>query len=439
MERHRKTYDRFVVLFKEKGLKITTTFEEFDAMCVPKKQTNKIRLNYIAKCGHPSNSNIASVLYREDFSVICVPCIVYNRYKKLFKDKKCELLTSYEDFVSTGSTLPNYECLNVEYKAVCGHINVGGIKPFKEGWGENCKECSNKLQQSSKMLEDGSSGGNSLEDNNISILIEKLKEKYKIKLTDDGCLADLAIKPTGSNNDNWLMVQIKSTGAKSDRYSYVFGRTDGYDNCLVLCICNEKIWHFNGNNTKTKTISISRSKKFENEIKNSDELCLIIDEYIKNIPLFKFHEINIPISKSTKVEQIYRIHRETKCNFLDFVCPDRTNLRHDFTVNGYKVQEKVGSSCRVSLERTFGNNKKYPYKKSENDFYWIHMPCKRLFLLFPENVLISEKYIETKNQNGRRAICYNLKNISEKDHKWNKYLFDYENLEEDELKIMFSS
>jgi hypothetical protein len=437
MERHRKTYDRFVVLFKEKGLNITTTFEEFDVMCVPKKQTNKIRVDYIARCGHRENSNIASVLYKKDFSVICIQCIVYSRYKKLFEDKKCELLTSYEDFVSIGSTLPNYECLNVEYKAACGHLNIGGIKPFKEGWGENCKECNNLLQQSSRMLEDGSSGANSLEDDNISILIEKLKDKYNIKLTDDGCLADLAIKHN-KTDDKWLMVQIKSTGAKSDRYSYVFKGSDKYKNCLILCICNEKMWHFNGNNMKTKTISISRSRKFENEIKNSEELCTIIDEYVKNIPLFKFDEINIPISRTTKVEQIYRIHRETKCNFLDFVCPNRTNLRYDFTVNGYKVQEKVGGLYNTSLNRTSGNNTKYPYKKGENDFYWIHMPCKRLFLLFPEGVLIDDGYIETENQNGRNAICYNLKNISEKDNKWNKYLFDYENLEEERLGLMFS-
>ncbi len=437
MERHRKTYHRFVVLFKEKGLDITTTFEEFDKLCVPKKQTNKIRINYTAKCGHQENSNIASVLYKKDFSVICIQCIVYSRYKKLFEDKKCELLTTYEEFVSIGSTLPNYECLNVEYKAACGHLNIGGIKPFKEGWGENCKECNNLTKLNNMICDDGSLSNNLLEDNNISILVEKLKNKYEIKLTDDGCLADLAIKHTCSD-DKWLMVQIKSTGAKSDRYSYVFSKTDGYDNCLILCICNEKMWHFNGNNMKTKTISLSRNKKFENEIKDSEELCSIIDEYIKNIPLFKFEEINIPLSRTTKVEQIYRIHRETKCNSINFVCPDRTNLRYDFTVNGYKVQEKVGGISSSNLCRTSGNNTKYPYKEGENDFYWIHMQCKRLFLLFPENVLITDGYIETENQNGRKAICYNIKNISEIDHKWNKYLFDYENLEEERLKLFFN-
>lgn len=37
------------------------------------------------------------------------------------------------------------------------------------------------------------------------------------------------------------------------------------------------------------------------------------------------------------------------------------------------------------------------------------MPCKRLFLLFPEGVLIEDGYIGTELQDGKKAICYNLK------------------------------
>ena len=445
-----KTFEKFRQKINNNGIILTTNYEEFEEKYLKakleNKQTNKIRVNCLLKCGHEVNVNIASIMYIRTDKItknktieICSECLVYNRYKELFFTQNCELITSYEEFLSEGKKFKNFEQMIIKYKATCGHENLIGIKSFKECYGRLCKECM-IAKQHNKTIEDT----NGMEDKCIQIFVNKIKHYFDTKLTDDGCLADLAIKNINDKKDKWLMIQIKTTNNNNDnKYSYTFGKTDKYKNCIIICTCinNDKLWIFDGNDVNTKTISISKSKKHTNEV-DINQLCEKIISYIKIIPLYSFDEINIPISKSTQIEQIYRKHREEKCYYLNFIYPDETNLRYDFKINEYKIQEKVATvnskiSVTFTISKTTGNNIKTPYEKGDNDFYWIHFPCKQKFLILPEQVLIDDNYIKSDKTIGRKAIYINTDKIQQLGHKWNRYLFDYNNNDKTLLTTLF--
>ena len=83
-------------------------------------------------------------------------------------------------------------------------------------------------------------------------------------------------------------------------------------------------------------------------------------------------------------------------------------LKYDFTINGYKVQEKVAG---VRKDRSnsywisfYCNNSKIEkkrqyksYAKGDNSFYWIWLEDNpKEFYLFPEEVLIERNIVDRK-------------------------------------------
>ena len=51
---------------------------------------------------------------------------------------------------------------------------------------------------------------------------------------------------------------------------------------------------------------------------------------------------NIPTSKSQQQEHQCRLLRQSKLDYLTFIDPNISNTTYDFTINNYKIQEKVG-------------------------------------------------------------------------------------------------
>jgi hypothetical protein len=91
-----------------------------------------------------------------------------------------------------------------------------------------------------------------MEDEGIEYLVSILKDNFIIKLTDEGCLADLGIKPNNSNTD-FILVQIKTTGSKKLDNSYRFDVNSKYPNHLVICLSldDKRQWLMNGSDIKT--------------------------------------------------------------------------------------------------------------------------------------------------------------------------------------------
>jgi hypothetical protein len=67
------------------------------------------------------------------------------------------------------------------------------------------------------------------------------------------------------------------------------------------------------------------------------------------------------------------------------------------------------------------------YKIGDNDYYWIWLKDTKLFLIFPENVLVENGYIGGDKK--YTAFSINLKKLGWK----NEFLFDLQNLEKEKL------
>ena len=285
------------------------------------------------------------------------------------------------------------------------------IKSFQRGYGLICQDCShikNNLPN-----EDGSSRNNLTEDNGIVYVRELLTDNFLIKLPDDGCLSDLALKPIKSIEDKWLMIQMKTTNIMQPD-GYKFHISNKYKNCLILCMClnDKKLWLFDGNcvtNTDSLGIGKNNSRYDQNEMKTIESLVQTINDYLCKYQLFTWNEINRPISDSHKIEQEYRQLRNSKCEFLQFEYSDRSNLVWDFTINGLKFQEKViQQKTQNYFKANLGNYyRSKPYKKGDNDFYWFNFPDKINFMILPEKILEDHGCIKTDKQEGKTYFYFN--------------------------------
>jgi hypothetical protein len=188
-------------------------------------------------------------------------------------------------------------------------------------------------------------------------------------------------------------------------------------------------------------IGLNKSKYDLNEV-TKDDILSTLNDYYKTMKKFSFELIDIPISDNQKTEQVYRKYRESKISFLEFEYPKFQGCVYDFTVNNYKVQEKVGThysnknSIAFSLHKnngkTDGKRQLTSYKKGDNDFYWLNLPDKKHFYVIPEQVLIDQKYIDTIKKTTL------IINLNAKAAWISPYKFDYENLDKGKLKAVFS-
>jgi len=277
-----------------------------------------------------------------------------------------------------------------------------------------------------------------------------LKEYYEIKKTVDGALYDIAVRCKGEEDNEWLPVQVKTT-KQHDGDVYNFKTRKEYPNCMILCLCisDKKTWIFNGNDVKVKGFNIGISgisskydiNRIEEsfEMEPSNELINIFEEYINNIVLQPFELLDVPVSFSQIQEQIFRKHREIKCNFLNFEYPIGTGLVYDFITNNKRVQEKVLTKDKIReyAYALFSKCTGKPYQKDDNAIYWFHFPCKIFFLAIPEEVLIQCGFIQTETEEGKTNFYVNLTKVKEKDHVYHKYLFSYDELKEKKINKLF--
>ena len=372
--------------------------------------------------------------------------IIFDDAVLLFKQKKCELLCSRQEFEL------NYINSNtkLKYNALCGHQHEIQLRIFKTKIDKPiCPNCVYK--ERSICLKEKQCGinkiiNNKTETESINYLISIIEPYFDVIRTFDSCKSDLIVKPKNIIVDLWLGIQIKSTSFYNNKkMCYYFNIKKNYNELIIICISNnhKKMWGFEYNQINhIKSVlqiynnSTSKYNTFEitNNIYN-----YILEKYNNNTNLlFEKNYLLNQLSKTTLVEYKYRTLRENKIDFITFINNENEGEVFDFKVGNKKIQEKVGryigninnkvyNYYDFNLSKCNGkNNKKIPYQKGDNDIYWFN--CKDIFIFYviPENILIEYGFIGKKT-----SIIISNEN---KNKKWlNEFKFNYNNLEKDKL------
>lgn len=421
-------------------------FAESKCVLISEKYENQLgKLDYIASCGH--NNLIVFKDFINGTGIKCKNCALeiptYEDIVKNFLDKGCAVSMSKEEFYKK---YKNNTC-KINYMALCGHENIVSYKNFITlNQGLNCPKCVNK-NISCKLKELYSN------DNKLSSLQQELKCINYIKdligdhftsiKSFDGCKADIVIKKFEEIEDLWLGIQVKTTNKKTDRGQYYFRLNNGnYDNCLLLCICDEdkKMWLIPYEEVKgLKTIGIAQKSKYNKYEVNQENLIDKLNNYYTTINKFEFKILDTPTSITQQQEQKYREIRESKINFIKFKNNDMEGLVYDFMIGVKKIQEKVGTithnndnsfsfnlikyKCRVD-----GKCKNQSYEEGDNDLYWLN--CKNgKFYVIPEKMLLENGYIGKDCKKEKLYVSPTNTNT-----EWcNEYLFDYNNVDKERL------
>jgi len=397
-------------------------FIQHKCVLISEEYQNQLgKLEYVASCGH---KNV--VVLKEFINGIgqkCRNCALeiptYEDVVKKFVDKNCMVTMSQEEFIQN---YKNNNC-KIKYNASCGHENSVSYKNFTTlNQGINCPKCVNKnTGLKLKELRTGDNKNNLLQElNGINYFKELIGDHFTTIKSFDGCKADIAIKSFEEIEDLWLGIQVKTTNKKTEREQYYFRLNNGeYDNCLLLCICDEdkNMWLIPYEEVKgLKTIGIAKKSKYNKYEVTKENLIEKLTNYYTLMNKFEFNILDTPTSKTQKQEQEYRNIRESKLNFIDFKNNNMEGLVYDFMIGSKKVQEKVGTithnndnsysftltkyDCRVD-----GKCKNKCYEEGDNDLYWLN--CKK-----------EKLYVSPTNENT----------------EWcNEYLFDYNNVDKDRL------
>jgi hypothetical protein len=374
-------YETILQIFSDKKCKLLLSLEEFKQL--PKNTTN-LKFNFIASCGHESNSHFTN-FFHKNTGVICRTCTYKNIGKK---QKEKEKITS--------------EASNASIKEAIGF----------------------------KILED------------------ILKNDFDILKCNEGCISDMIIKPKNISENKWLMIQLKTTqGICHDIYSFK-GLNKNYVDCIILCISldDQKMWIFEHNIIKHLKNSLSIGKKnsiYKKYEVNNNYIGDVLNNYYITYNLYTNQECMTPQSKLQQQEQVYANQRIEKLNFLLFEKPKIDNTVYDFIMNGYKHQEKVATirkdrkSCVVGFYKydtiILINNKKKRknqlYVLGDNDFYWFWIKNSTLFYIIPELILYENKLISREYKSGRIYMSLYTNKID----KYENYKFYFDNLDKDKL------
>jgi len=424
---------------------VQSIFTEKNCILQSNSYTNQTcKLEYTATCGHTNTNTLKDFLNGNGLK--CRNCALdipnYEKLCKTFSDKNCQVTITSEQFQKN---YKNNKC-KINYIASCGHENIVSYKNFTTlNQGINCPKCVHK--NNSVKLKELYSNGNNLcslnqEFNAINHFKTLIDNHFIVIKSFDGCKADIAIKKFEETEDLWLGILVKTTIKKKDREQYYFRLNNGkYDNCLILCVCDEdkKMWlipyeEVNG----LKTIGVAKKSKYNKYEVTIENLIEKLNHYYMTNSKTQFDILDTPTSTFQQQEQQYRKIREEKVNFVEFKNNTIEGLVYDFKIGEKKVQEKVGSIIHNNVNSYMFNLVKYKcridgkcknqcYDEGDNDLYWLN--CKNgKFYVIPEDELIIHGYI---GKDGKEKLYVSPTN---KNTEWcNKYLFNYENIEKDKL------
>jgi hypothetical protein len=171
-------------------------------------------------------------------------------------------------------------------------------------------------------------------------------------------------------------------------------------------------------------------------------------KYFSVIKLDILEYYMIPKNINQQNEIKYIKIREEYCNFLTFEKPEIEQSYYDFTINEKKIQEKVATKRKdkkdtyiAYIQRSKANNVKHQYLLGMNEYYWIHIPDIDLFYILPEIELYNNGFIRNINDTDNtdkssKKMSLNI-SINYKTSWYNKYQYDYKNLDKDFISKLF--
>ena len=345
----------------------------------------------------------------------------YKEIVEKFKAVGCVLHTNEDECNKMSDPFKSI----FRFKSVCGHDNTVTLTNFwyKGTGAQKCKDC--MKQDVSETLVESKNDCNLIEHNGFLIIKSCIEEEFDIRKTKEGCLADIIIKPKYVEEDAWLMIQLKTTkDICHNLYSFSIHKND-YKDCVIVCICikDNKIWVLDNDHVKGKiklNIGLSDVSSYFKYQVDKTKLCDVLTNKYIDVDKMYLEYCMIPRNICQQQEQEYRTLREQHISFLDYKYPEIDGRVYDFTINNYKIQEKVASLSKknarnpvhvVTLGRSTGSfvDSHRAYKEGDNDFYWIWKKGHtKTFYIFPEDELLKRGYIQENNNNIEKRKSFAL-------------------------------
>ena len=372
---------------------------------------------------------------------------IYENIIDEFNKNNCKLLTTKEEHfeILKLSKKGNYK---LNYIASCGHSHIVFYNVFKSrGTGIICPDCKNKqignnIKEKIKNNEITKINTIEQECNFIQKIQHFLHNDFDILKAFDGCNVDLIFRPKNIIEDNWVGIQVKTTGVRHLTYS--FHINNNYKDCLLLFYCceDESMWLIPENiigNQKKVSIGYNKSKYNIYKV-TKDNIIDKLNELYNITSKFNYDTLNTPNCIYQQREHIFRKYRETKIDFIQFDYDNMEGTVYDFKIGNLKVQEKVtkmnDNESRFQLCKNNGNkNKKcnqIQYDIGDNDYYWLNCDNKKIFFVIPEKILFDKNIIGNNKKNLFLKIT--IKEILHTKSSWlQPYMFNYEIIDKDRL------
>lgn len=350
--------------------------------------------------------------------------LTYDEVDKFFHLSSCKLLTTREEALSLidATKKKSIHHIRVRYIACCKHENYVTITNFlRRNTGRLCKECS-RANMSNKVV---NSKENFLEVKTINEIQTALSHIWNIKRTNEGCRADICIKPYQNDADEWMAIQLKTTKCRSHSM-YSFRRLDKpYNGMLIICHCidDDLFWIFKHDEIQVSTLNISSRSKYNSYLKDKSDIHTYLQQQYHQCVKYTLKQLLCPVNIYQQREQHFVQIRENLLSELKFSYPDVHYGKTDFFVNDIRFQEKVAGKTAnregqyvVSLYVNNGSDKKQRkyrcYKEGENDYYWVHLDGHSDFFVFPEAVLIQQGFISPKHKHSIESPDLKRKSLS---------------------------
>ena len=361
----------------------------------------------------------------------------YYKIKELIKDKKCQLITTKEEFDSLPGTATRKRiCIELS----CTHKIIVTYNSFRRKITSICKKCcDDKLK-----IENKNRVHHEKEFIVFNIVENIIKDSFYVIKTNEGCKANMIIKPKDIEDDLWLPIQLKHNNSSTTQYS--FTKINNYPQMLIICmtLLDNRFWFFNGSDIKvnTLTIGINNSKYEECEVKLDFFKKKLLDIYNNhNYIKEKLDKLMIPVSNNQQVEHKNRLLRESILkDKYQIEYPLIDGSKWNCKINGKTIQDKClhpHITCPSLLKCAINTN----YELGMIDYYWFNITNTYLFYCIPEK-LLQEYNLFDENHLLKNKMYFSInptermKNY-EKYHKFNEYLFDYNNFDQKKFENIF--
>lgn len=155
---------------------------------------------------------------------------------KEFSEAGCTLLTTEEEYEAKRKELKTTSLQGIRFNfiGICNHPSSAVFTNFKTRRTGLYYKSSVKKNFFKKMPARNSDSNMECEKQSIELLFNSISEVFDCKKTKEGCLADVLIRPKGSFEDNWILIQVKSTNKMVHKmYSSIFNSNKESYHCNV--------------------------------------------------------------------------------------------------------------------------------------------------------------------------------------------------------------